>query len=174
MLLKKWKLDISYCACSVIAFNQLKSSNTGGSFDGIISFFEPFLNNQVKLWFWGNTWWSQLSAAGSGHCYRAPSADSVLWPGHQDHPHLPHLRRRWHGQWTKEKFFSSSLFSSWLLLDIWDSWDPNPGWCLELPDRRWLWNVDDIQDQYCGPILRCRLPSPRSEGTPWQWSNWGH
>ena len=35
---------------SVIAFNQLKSSNSrqGGSLDGIVSFFEPFLNNQVK------------------------------------------------------------------------------------------------------------------------------
>jgi len=32
----------------VIAFNQLKSSNSrqGGSLDGIVSFFEPFLNNQ--------------------------------------------------------------------------------------------------------------------------------
>ena len=32
----------------VIAFNQLKLSNSGGNLDGVVSFFEPFLNNQVK------------------------------------------------------------------------------------------------------------------------------
>ena len=35
---------------------------------------------------------------GSGHCHRAPTVDSVLWPGHQNHPHIPHLRRWWHGE----------------------------------------------------------------------------
>ena len=85
---------------SVIAFNQLKSSNSrqGGSLDGIVSFFEPFLNNQVKWSVFITIIIVTVPWLGSGHCHRAPSADSVLWPGHQNHPHIPHLWRWWHGE----------------------------------------------------------------------------
>ena len=97
---------------SVVAFNQLKSSNSrqGGSLDGIVSFFEPFLNNQVK--------WSLLEliiltshCVGSGHCHWAPTVDSVLWPGHKNHPHIPHLWRWWHGEMHSRKGLLSGRWS---------------------------------------------------------------
>ena len=161
---------------SVIAFNQLKSSNSrqGGSLDGIVSFFEPFLNNQVK---WSvcinNDFISSLTRKWplplGAVCWQC----SMTWsPEPLWHSSSLALVTRWDANYRG--FIASSMISSTFFADIRDSRDSNCRWCLEFSDGPWLWDVDDLQNHDCGFIFRCWFPPPGFEGTDRQRSNWGY